>query len=193
MVRSNRLLLVGVAVTLLGAALVLALLSVQRDRVAAPGDTPAAAADGRRADRTGTDGTNGTDGGGVTDTAPRVVVGTGDDGGGFTLPEGTSAVAVTVDFQRSVAGLPTAGDRVDVYGRGDAPADGTPLEQLLGDVEVLTITGAAHESNSGAPTVVLAVPVDEVADLLGSHLTDPVYLTLRGRGADALASAGGDR
>lgn len=161
MARSNRLLLVGAAVTVLGAALVLAVLFVQR-----PPTSPASPS---TASETPVEAVE----------APRVVV--AQEGGeavtSFEIPKGTSAVAFTVDFQRSVAGLPSAGDRVDVFGRAGDETD--TIEQVLEDVAVLTITGAAHESNGGSPTVVLAVPDDEVAGALGRHLTDPVYLTLR--------------
>lgn len=161
--------------TLLGAALVLAVLFLGRpaDRVVAAEPAPEATAD--------------------PVAASRVVVAaeSGEEATSFEIPEGTSAVAFTVDFQRSVAGLPSAGDRVDVYGRaGDH--DGSALEAVLDDVEVLTITGAAHESNGGAPTVVLAVPEAEVGGALGHHLTDPVYLTLRRGDAEPDDESGAD-
>lgn len=163
MARSNRLILVGGAVTLLGAALVLAVLFLQR---------PASSAvDASSADEAPV----------AEAPAARVVVAQDQAEAitSFEIPEGTSAVAFTVDFQRSVAGLPRSGDRVDVYGRSGDDADGSALDVVLRDVEVLTVTGAAHESNGGSPTAVLAVPEDEVAAALGSHLTDAVYLTLR--------------
>lgn len=170
MARSNRLLAVGAVVTLLGAVLVLAVLMLQGDSSpqatqepppAPPTATSAALADG--------------------DTAAVVAA-------QLDLADDVEAVAVTVDFQGSVAGLPAPGDRVHVYGLPRPGEDGEApvIERLLDDVEVLAVTGASHDSNSGSPTVVLAVPDGDVAEMLTAHGSQSVHLSLveGGRGLD---------
>lgn len=178
MPRSNRLLAVGGIVTVLGAGLVLAVLTVGQPSdappsAAAPASTPVEA---------------------TTTTSAATVEG-GAVPVALELPDGLEAVAFTVDFQGSVAGLPQIGDRVHVYGvpspgalRSDAPA-ATRIDRLLEDVEVLAITGADHTTNGGSPTVVLGIDGDQVPAALTAHGTQAVHLTLVDLAA---ATASGD-
>jgi Flp pilus assembly protein CpaB len=168
--RSNRLLAVGGVVTVVGAGLVLAVLTVGRgpsEPTADAGTAPPPAA---------TVEANGAVTEPVAESGAVPVV--------LDLPDGLEAVALTVDFEGSVAGLPSVGDRVHVYGvpapsalrSEDAPA--TRIARLLDDVEVLAITGADHATNGGNPTVVLGIDGDQVPAALTAHGTQSVHLTL---------------
>lgn len=198
--RANRLLIVGIIVTVVGAGLVGLVLLVERPPVRADTQTETTPPEAEVV----ADAEDGQDDA-VFDPREPVLehLGSTDD---------VEAVALTVDFESSVAGLPQVGDRVHVYGipepdenqgggtDGSAPADevaddgtadeGTagdeadsvPLagsvERLLTDVLVLGITGAVHEGNSGTPTLIVAVPADQVAGALSAHRYESVHVTL---------------
>ena len=175
MTRSNRLLALGGIVTLLGAALVAAVLMLQRpaDPVSAAPPSSGSEATPASDSRVSAD-----------DEAATVPVAVAE------VPDGLEAVALTVDFEGSVAGLPQVGDRVHVYGVPASGAstsdDGGPIARLLEDVEVLAVTGADHQTNGGNPTVVLGVEPSAVGATLSSHASGSVHLTLvdRAGGSD---------
>jgi Flp pilus assembly protein CpaB len=155
--RSNRLLVAGGIVTLLGAALVLAVLYLQRDATPVAAQEPPPAEEVQAAQQ----------------TAPPP----------FEIPEGLEAVAVTVDFERSVAALPQAGDRVNVYVvfrnvSTDAVGTLPAVRRILADVPVLAITGASHSSNTGTPTVVLGLDPADVEAAIYLNVVEDVYFSL---------------
>lgn len=171
MARSNRLLLAGGIVTLLGALLVLVVTMGQ----GSPSADPTAA------ERGGDDPSVQTS---QADEPATPAVQVDEDGQPiFDIPEGREALALTVDFERSVAGLPAVGDRVNVYGvfathEADL-VDGLPaVRRVLADVSVLAVTGAAHDSNGGAPTFVLALAPDDVEAAIWTHTAESIYLSL---------------
>lgn len=175
MTRSNRLLAVGAVVTLLGAALVLAVITLQRPADPVASETTATSES-------------------TTDTRADDVASRDDPAAtpsALTVPDGLEAVALTVDFEGSVAGLPEVGDRVHVYGvpvaspLGSGEDGATRIRRLLEDVEVLAVTGADHETNGGNPTVVLGVEPSDVGTALSSHGTAAVHLTLVDRAGSA--------
>ena len=184
--RSNRLLLAGGVISLLGAVLVLVVMMGQGGSSDAPtiaADDPAGAA---TADADGV-----VDDGASTDEPAVPAVQTDASGQPvFDVPEGMEAVALTVDFQRSVAGLPAVGDRVNVYGVftnqaadpvADLGGDGAQLpavRRVLADVPILAVTGASHSSNGGAPTFVVALAPEDVEAALYVHTAESIYLTL---------------
>ncbi len=185
MTRSNRLLAVGAVVTLLGAVLVLAVLTLQ-----SPADPVVSDAPSSSSEPTTTAGAE--DGPASDDPAAATATPSA-----LRLPDGMEAVALTVDFEGSVAGLPEVGDRVHVYGVPSAGSvrseddGGTRISRLLEDVEVLAITGADHTTNGGNPTVVLGVDPGDVGATLSSHGTTTVHLTLVER-ASGSAEEGSD-
>lgn len=184
MTRSNRLLAVGAVVTLLGAALVLAVITLQSPADPVVSDAPTPSDEPTTTARV-EDGPASDDPAAATATPSAL-----------RLPDGLEAVALTVDFEGSVAGLPEVGDRVHVYGVPSASSvrsddGGTRISRLLEDVEVLAITGADHTTNGGNPTVVLGVDPGDVGATLSSHGTTTVHLTLVERASGA-AEEGSD-
>lgn len=183
MARSNRLLIAGGAVTLLGIGLALVVAlgqgpSPDRSEVAAP---PAAA----------------TASGTTSEASVTPVVATDEDGEPiFDVPEGMEAVAITLEFQRSIAGLVAPGDRVNVFGVFASTeveiTDGVPgVRRILADVPVLSVTGAEHASNGGAPTVVLALEPDEVETVIWTQTAESLYLSLVDEATEASPDTGG--
>ena len=112
------------------------------------------------------------------------------------VPEGTEAVAVRVPFDRAVAAIPAPGDRVNLYralaasGEGEGPqvetggtAGGLPEpgpagELFLPEMQVLAVTGPLPAANDGTLTVVLAVPSDEVPELMPVATARELWFTL---------------
>jgi Flp pilus assembly protein CpaB len=118
------------------------------------------------------------------------------------VPDGTEAMAVRINFVRSVAAIPAPGDRVNVYrflsaeaaqaaGDGATEAPVTPStptttlpdpgpdsEQVIGDVEVLAVTGPLPASNDGVLTMVLAVPSADVPGLMPLADDSQLWFTL---------------
>lgn len=188
--RANRLLIVGIIVTLVGGGLVGLVLLVERPPVRAETQTevppPVVEADVAADEQDEFD--------------PRIAVLEHLDD-----VDDVEVVALTVDFESSVAGLPQVGDRVNVYGvpepddaadadatehaeegtAGDVPIDDEEgnllagsMERLLTDVVVLGITGAVHEGNGGTPTLVIAVPSAQMPGALSAHRYESVHFTL---------------
>lgn len=114
------------------------------------------------------------------------------------VPEGTEAMAVRVDFMRSVAAIPSPGDRVNVYrylaarpaegqegpevqqpvAPSSLPEPGPDSEQVLPDVEVLAVTGPLPASNDGTLTVVLAIPTADVPSMMPLANANQLWFTL---------------
>lgn len=115
------------------------------------------------------------------------------------VPEGTEAMAVRVNFMRSIAAVPSPGDLVNLYrlpeptDRGDAeqadpdqpvtptvglPDPGPDSEQVLAEIEVLAVTGPLPAANDGTLTVVLAVPTADVPGLMPLANDAELWLTL---------------
>lgn len=97
----------------------------------------------------------------------------------MAVPDGMEAIAIRVNFMRSVAAVPLPGDRVNLYrlapaerqpqADADEPEPGivTPGAQpapvqVVGDVEVLAVTGPLPAANDGTLTLVVAVPSADV-------------------------------
>ena len=120
------------------------------------------------------------------------------------VPDGTEAMAVRLNFVRSVAAVPTPGDRVNVYRflseddedaeaaqQPDAqgteqpvfppsslPAPGPDSELVLPEMEVLAVTGPLPAANDGTLTVVLAVPSEAVPGLMPLADDSQLWFTL---------------
>lgn len=114
------------------------------------------------------------------------------------VPDGTEAIAVRVNFMRSVAAIPTPGDLVALYRLpaaaggdegedgdgptaptgGTLPPPGPDAQPLLPGAEVLAVTGPLPASNDGTITLVVAVPAQAVPSLMPVINTNDVWFTL---------------
>lgn len=162
--RSTRLIAVGAAALLVGVALTALAVRGAGRASAAPADAPtapAAAAVATPAPAT---------------PAPRIP----DE---VEVPDGHEAVALQLPFDAAVAGLPTVGDRVNVYGvfgaRQDEDGDRGPrVEAVLAGVEVLAVTGPEIDSAGGTPTLVVALTPDQTPRLIFLQTAERTWLTL---------------
>lgn len=117
----------------------------------------------------------------------------------LALPDGYEALALTLDFSEAVAGLPAPGDRVNLFGvfqnhtprALEASAAGQPVTDAAGsdvpepavkllaaNVEVLAATGAIAENAGGATTVVVAVDAASAEKLLYANAFEQLHATL---------------
>jgi hypothetical protein len=94
----------------------------------------------------------------------------------MAVPDGMEAIAIRVNFMRSVAAVPLPGDRVNLYrlaepvDKDEADEEGVPVPgqpqpapvQVVGDVEVLAVTGPLPAANDGTLTLVVAVPSADI-------------------------------
>lgn len=190
--RSNRLLIIGLIVFVLGAALVLVFTrSSGDDDAPTAGDAATAPAD-------------------PSATVPAAQPAAATEiriPRPLALPEGLEALALTLDFPQSVAGLPGPGDRVNLFGvfqnntpeRFSSASDpaqaqaATPepaVKLLAANVEVLAATGAIAENAGGATTIVVAVDADTAERLLYASAFERLHATLV-RGDAAAPQTGG--
>lgn len=182
---NSRLLAIGFAVLVVGVVLVLVIIRNTDDEPAAP--SPAATDQGTTADEPTESSTPLTQ---EQLSSARMPL-------PLDVPDGTEAMAVRVNFMRSVAAVPTAGDVVNLYRlperpdddsadqpdqpatpRVGLPAPGPDAEQVLAAVEVLAMTGPLPAANDGTLTVVLAVPTGEVAAMMPLADDGELWLTL---------------
>lgn len=188
---NSRLLAIGFAVLVVGVVLVLVIIQNTDDEPAEP--SPAAVAQDAAAEADEPDETSTPLTQEELSTARLPLP--------LDVPEGTEAMAVRVNFMRSVAAVPTAGDVVNLYRLPDAsdgeesdagaedpdqpatptaglPEPGPDAEQVLTEVGVLAMTGPLPAANDGTLTVVLAVPTAEVAALMPVADAGELWLTL---------------
>lgn len=160
--RSTRLIAVGAAALVVGTALT-ALAVRGADGAAAapaPAEPPAAAVETAP----------------PADPAPRIPE-------SLEVPDGHEAVALQLPFDAGVAGLPTVGDHVNVYGvfgarQTDGEDTGPRVEAVLAGVEVLAITGPDVEAAGGSPTVVVALTPDQTPKAIFLQAAERTWLTL---------------
>jgi hypothetical protein len=126
-----------------------------------------------------------------------------DDGSTVRVPlpleveDGFEAVTVRVAYDRGIAALPQAGDRIVLYrvaadpeedaeGSGDAegetdadaPAPDDDAERLLDEVEVLGVIGPRPAANDGTLTFVVALDEDDVPSVLPLARDGAIWFTL---------------
>lgn len=123
------------------------------------------------------------------------------------IPEGAEAMAVRLNFTRSVAAIPMPGDRVNVYRHlsedaedpeqdaedpaspttptSSLPEPGPDAELVMPEMEVLAVTGPLPSANDGMLTVVLAVPSGDVASLMPLANDRQLWFTLLPSSDDA--------
>lgn len=112
----------------------------------------------------------------------------------FTIPEGKQAVAVQVPFVAGLAGYAKAGDHVNVYGNVDKGATNPipPATKLiLPDVTVLAVTGPAPGADAGNATYLLALDADQAEQAIFFAKFDSLWLTLVPKGQPAPAATPG--
>lgn len=111
------------------------------------------------------------------------------------VPDGHEAVALQLPYDAGVAGLPAAGDRVNVYGvfgagRTEGEESGPRVEAVLAGVQVLAITGPDVEAAGGSPTIVVALTPDQTPKAIFLQAAERTWLTLTPPdGTDPAASA----
>ncbi|HEV7863969.1 MAG TPA: RcpC/CpaB family pilus assembly protein [Acidimicrobiia bacterium] len=104
----------------------------------------------------------------------------------FTIPEGKQAVAVQMPYVAGLAGYAKAGDTVNVYGNadkgplGDLAFPATRL--LLAGVPVLAVTGPAAGADAGNATYLLALDAAQAEQAIFFARFESLWLTLVPKG-----------
>lgn len=102
----------------------------------------------------------------------------------FTIPEGMQAVAVQIPYVRGLAGYAKAGDRVNVYGtleNGPANPTGRPpfeAKLWLANVEVLAVNAPAVGAGAGETTYLLALNAADAEQAIFLARFETMWLTL---------------
>jgi Flp pilus assembly protein CpaB len=112
----------------------------------------------------------------------------------FTIPEGKQAVAVQVPFVAGLAGYAKAGDHVNVYGNVEKGATNPipPATKLiLPDVQVLAVTGPAPGTDGGNTTYLLALDASQAEQAIFFAKFDSLWMTLVPKGQPAPAATPG--
>jgi hypothetical protein len=105
----------------------------------------------------------------------------------FTIPDGKQAVAIQVPFVAGLAGYAKAGDTVNVYATVDEKAAGVepapPVSKLiLPGVQVLAVTGPAPGADTGNATYLLALDASQAEQAIFFAKFQSMWLTLVPRG-----------
>jgi Flp pilus assembly protein RcpC/CpaB len=105
----------------------------------------------------------------------------------FTIPEGKQAVAVQLPYVGGLAGYAKAGDTVNIYGIVDEKAPGVdpapPLAKLLlPGVQVLAVTGPGPGSDAGNATYLLALDAAQAEQVIFFAKFQSMWLTLVPKG-----------
>jgi Flp pilus assembly protein CpaB len=107
----------------------------------------------------------------------------------FTIPEGKQAVAVQLPFVSGLAGYAKAGDTVNVYGNiqtKDEKAGTQPTppssKLILPDVQVLAVTGPAPGTDGGNATYLLALDAAQAEHAIFFARFETLWLTLVPKG-----------
>ena len=113
----------------------------------------------------------------------------------FTIPEGKQAVAVQVPYVAGLAGYAKAGDFVNVYGvvdeKGAGATPAPPASKLiLPSVQVLAVTSPAPGGESGNATYLLALNADQAEQAIFFAKFQSLWLTLVPKGQAPQPTAG---
>lgn len=105
----------------------------------------------------------------------------------FTIPDGKQAVAIQMPFLPGLAGYAKAGDTVNIYGVVDEKGVGVepapPLAKLLlPGVEVLAVTAPAAGAESGTAAYLLAVDAAQAEQAIFFAKFQSMWLTLVPKG-----------
>ena len=111
----------------------------------------------------------------------------------LSVPKGHEAVALQLPFDASMAGMPTPGQHVDVYGvfthgrpgatepMKAAQDQGPVVQRVLTDVEVLAVTGPEASDAGGSPTVVVALTPSQASTAIFLQANERIWLTIPGK------------
>jgi len=171
--QSNRTLLIGLAVLIVGAGLVFVVMSGSHDKK-------------QRSNAAGNPS--------VPTTKPAPVV-TQSTPASVVIPEGMQAVALQAPFTAGLAGYARPGDQVDVYAtveKGPAKANlGPPYAKLVQQhVAVLAVTAPGPDAGTGNATYLLALPPDAAEQVIFFAKFESVWLTLVPKEQKPVATAG---
>lgn len=114
----------------------------------------------------------------------------------FTIPEGKQAVAIQVPFVKGLAGYAKAGDQVNVYAtleKGPVRTDGLPpsaVKLWLPNVEVLAVTGPAAGTGVGDTTYLLALSAADAEAAIFLSRFESIWMTLVPEGQPAATTEG---
>jgi hypothetical protein len=187
--RSTQMLLIGVAVFVIGAGVVLVTLagSGGKGSAAAPATTSTTAQAG-----TVVIPPSGVAAGTVPGAALGAVPATT-----FTIPAGKQAVAVQVAFVAGLAGYAQAGDLVNVYATvekvqtgPDANAAPQVAKLILPAVQVLTVTGPGPGSGDGRTTYLLALDAAQAEQAIFFSRFESLWMTLVPKGQPSASTPG---
>jgi Flp pilus assembly protein CpaB len=113
----------------------------------------------------------------------------------FTIPEGKQAVAIQVPYVAGLAGYGKAGDLVNVYAtleKGSPSPDLVPplAKLVLPAVEVLAVTGPGPGTGAGNTTYLLALDAVQAEQAIFLARFESVWLTLATKGQPVLTTPG---
>ena len=105
----------------------------------------------------------------------------------FTIPEGKQAVAVQIPYVGGVAGYTKAGDKVNVYGILDdkgigADPAGPASRLILGSVDVLAVTSPGPGAEGGNATYLLALDTAQAEQVIFFAKFQSLWMTLVPKG-----------
>jgi Flp pilus assembly protein CpaB len=114
----------------------------------------------------------------------------------FTIPTGKQAVAVQVAYVAGLAGYAKPGDVVNVYATVEKSQPNTgdvkpPLAKLvLPNVEVLAVTGPGPGSDAGNTTYLLALDASQAEQAIFFSRFESLWMTLVPKGQPAATTPG---
>lgn len=113
----------------------------------------------------------------------------------FTIPEGKQAVAVQVPYVEGLAGYARAGDLVNVYGTVEKaetiPGIPPPVAKLLlPAVQVLAVTGPGPGTGTGSTTYLLALDAAQAEQVIFFARFESLWMTLAPKGQPAPSTPG---
>ncbi len=173
--RSNQMLLLGLAVFVIGAGIVMLTLRGSDDGNSSAAATTTTTIQAGRV---------------VIPAATGAVLPTS-----FTIPEGKQAVAVQVPFVAGLAGYAKAGDLVNIYAtieKGQVSPDTPPplAKLVLPAVEVLAVTGPGPGTETGNATYLLALDAAQAEQAIFLARFESVWLTLGPKGQPVPSTPG---
>jgi Flp pilus assembly protein CpaB len=111
----------------------------------------------------------------------------------FTIPEGKQAVAVQVPFVAGLAGYAKAGDTVNVYGnieKGAATPAPPATKLILSGVDVLAVTGPGPGADTGNGTYLLALDANQAEQAIFFARFESLWLSLVPKGQGKAQTSG---
>jgi Flp pilus assembly protein RcpC/CpaB len=112
----------------------------------------------------------------------------------FTIPDGKQAVAVQMPYVAGLAGYAKAGDTVNIYGtleKGTAGDVAPPSARLvLPSVEVLAVTGPGPGAEAGTSVYLLALDAAQAEQAIFFSRFESMWMTLVPKGQPKAQTSG---